>query len=91
MIWLAAAVLVTVFSTIEDGIYTSICTSLALLLYRIARPRGNFLGRAKVSAGDGSGASREVFLPLKLADPEERSKIAPDIDVRPPASGGHCL
>ncbi|KLO18575.1 high affinity sulfate permease [Schizopora paradoxa] len=86
VIWWAA-VLVTVFSTIEDGIYTSICTSLALLLYRIARPRGNFLGRAKVSVDDGSDASREVFLPLKLADPEERSKLAPGIDVRPPAPG----
>ena len=36
VIW-AAAVLITVFSSIENGIYTSICASLALLLVRIAQ------------------------------------------------------
>ncbi|KAL1740395.1 sulfate transporter family-domain-containing protein [Schizophyllum fasciatum] len=44
-IWLAA-VLTTVFSTIENGIYASICASLALLLVRVAHPRGHLLGRA---------------------------------------------
>jgi len=64
VIWLAA-VLVTVFSTIENGIYTSICTSLALLLIRIAHPRGYFLGKATLQMDSrGSGGSREVFVPL---------------------------
>ncbi|GJE97092.1 sulfate permease [Phanerochaete sordida] len=64
VIW-AAAVLVTVFSTIEDGIYTSICTSLALLLIRVARPRGYFLGKITLRAGAHEDAeSREVYVPL---------------------------
>ncbi|KAJ1308549.1 hypothetical protein OPQ81_004249 [Rhizoctonia solani] len=39
VIWLAA-VLVTIFSSIENGIYTSIIASVALLLIRIAVPGG---------------------------------------------------
>ncbi|KAG2146934.1 sulfate transporter family-domain-containing protein [Suillus bovinus] len=61
IIWLAA-VLVTVFSTIEDGIYTSISASFVLLLIRIAHPRGYFLG--KVTLTSDSTESREVFVPL---------------------------
>lgn len=43
-------VLVTVFTTIENGIYCTICISAALLLYRILRSRGRFLGRIKVQS-----------------------------------------
>ncbi|KAF2459756.1 sulfate transporter family-domain-containing protein [Lineolata rhizophorae] len=43
-----AGVLVTVFSSIENGVYTTICVSVALLLYRIFKARGRFLGRVKV-------------------------------------------
>jgi len=42
------AVFVSVFATIEVGIYTSVGCSVALLLYRIARPRGAFLGRVRL-------------------------------------------
>jgi len=44
IIW-SAAVLVTVFSMIENGIYTSILASLILLLIHIAHPRGYFIGK----------------------------------------------
>lgn len=40
-----AAVFITVFSTIEAGIYFSICASVAFLLLRIAKAKGEFLGR----------------------------------------------
>ncbi|KAK1755165.1 sulfate permease [Echria macrotheca] len=40
-------VIVTVFSTIENGIYCTICLSAAMLLFRILRARGRFLGRVK--------------------------------------------
>ncbi|KAI5823724.1 sulfate permease [Schizophyllum commune Tattone D] len=50
VIWLAA-VLITVFSTIENGIYVSICASLALLLIRVAHPRGKFLGKVILRRG----------------------------------------
>ncbi len=46
-IWVAA-VLVTIFSTIENGIYVSLSMSIALLIFRLAHPRGHFLGHVRV-------------------------------------------
>ena len=43
-----AGVLVTIFSTIEYGVYTTVCSSTALLLFRVFKARGRFLGRVKV-------------------------------------------
>ena len=43
-----AGVFVTVFSSIENGIYTTICTSVALLLFRVVKAKGRFLGKVKV-------------------------------------------
>ncbi len=84
-IWLAA-VLVTVFSTIENGIYTSICASLALLLIRVARPRGYFLGRVNLhlqATRNKPSESREVYLPLNL----KSTLVNSDVAVVPPAPG----
>ena len=66
VIW-AATVLVTVFSSIENGIYTCICASLGLFLVRLAHPRGSFLGKAIVR-GSTSNANdvHEVFVPLDI-------------------------
>lgn len=80
-IWLAA-VLVTVFSTIENGIYTSIVSSLALLLLRVAHPRGYFLGKVTLTNPQNDGESREVFLPLR---PDGVTN--PGVKVEPPAPG----
>ncbi|CAJ2500991.1 Uu.00g038440.m01.CDS01 [Anthostomella pinea] len=41
-------VIVTVFSTIEIGIYTTIATSFAVFLVRSLKAKGRFLGRVKV-------------------------------------------
>ncbi|CAK7219595.1 hypothetical protein SCUCBS95973_003868 [Sporothrix curviconia] len=41
-------VIVTVFSSIEDGIYSTISISAAMLLFRILRSKGSLLGRVKV-------------------------------------------
>lgn len=41
-------VLVTIFSSIENGIYCTVCVSLAVLLFRLAKARGQFLGQVKV-------------------------------------------
>ncbi|KAI0013399.1 putative sulfate permease [Xylariaceae sp. FL0662B] len=41
-------VFVTVFSTIEDGIYATICISFAIFLFRILKSHGRFLGKVKV-------------------------------------------
>ncbi|KAK6526551.1 Sulfate permease 2 [Orbilia ellipsospora] len=43
-----AGVFVSVFSSIENGIYTTISTSAALLLFRLAKAKGHFLGRIRV-------------------------------------------
>lgn len=43
-----AGVLVTVFSSIENGIYTTVCVSAALLLFRIFKAQGRLLGAVKV-------------------------------------------
>ncbi|KAF9036709.1 sulfate permease [Panaeolus papilionaceus] len=84
VIW-AAAVLVTIFSSIENGIYTSIVASLVLLLIRVARPRGAFLGKANVhvaGSAESKGSNREVFLPLSKTGITNF-----DIEVLPPSPG----
>ncbi|KAK6948661.1 hypothetical protein Daesc_010431 [Daldinia eschscholtzii] len=41
-------VFVTVFSTIENGIYATICISFAIFIFRVLKSRGRFLGRVQV-------------------------------------------
>ncbi|KAH8107159.1 sulfate permease [Cristinia sonorae] len=86
-IWLAA-VLVTVFSTIENGIYTSIITSLVLLLVRIARPRGYFLGKITLHLNKSDKKaetleSRDVYVPIT----PKGSLMNSDLKVTPPTPG----
>lgn len=42
-------IFITVFSSIEIGIYFSICWSCTILLYKIAFPTGQFLGRIEIA------------------------------------------
>jgi sodium-independent sulfate anion transporter 11 len=83
VIWWAA-VLVTVFSSIENGIYTSIIASIALLVLRIMVPRGQFLGKValKEDQDNKSRVIRQVFLPLD-SQTDDRSQIK----VTAPAPG----
>ncbi|KXT15073.1 hypothetical protein AC579_1506 [Pseudocercospora musae] len=48
MIIFFAGVIVTVFSTIEIGVYVTIASSMALFLFRAFKAQGRFLGRVKV-------------------------------------------
>jgi len=85
-IWFTA-VIVTIFTTIEIGVYTSVAASGALLLYRIARPRGSFLGRVRVHSEtlpSGEVKNRDVWIPLK---PATRG-YNPDVKVEDPSSTG---
>ncbi|SPN97577.1 probable sulfate permease SutB [Cephalotrichum gorgonifer] len=41
-------VFVSVFSSIENGIYATVCISAAILLFRMLRARGHFLGKVKI-------------------------------------------
>ena len=43
-----AGVFVTVFSSIENGIYTTVAVSAAILLFRAFKAKGRFLGKAKI-------------------------------------------
>ncbi|KAJ7273488.1 sulfate permease [Mycena haematopus] len=82
VIWFAA-VLTTVFSTVENGIYVSICTSVGLLLIRIAHPRGAFLGKVTVRGNRAdSKESRDVFVPLT-----KNGITNPHIQIDPPSPG----
>lgn len=60
------AVLWSIFHSIEAGIYWSLATSVVLLLFRIARPKGHFLGRVRIQPGSvESGVQpRDVYVPL---------------------------
>ncbi|KAG6821156.1 hypothetical protein H0H93_005376 [Arthromyces matolae] len=81
LIW-AAAVLITIFSSIENGIYTSICVSLALLLIRIAHPRGSFMGKVTITSNsvDAKGSqTREVFVPYSKKNLNSHLRIEPPI------------
>lgn len=42
-------VFITVFATIEDGIYWAMCASCANILWRMCLPNGAFLGRVRVA------------------------------------------
>lgn len=43
------AVIITVFSSIENGVYFAIAASAAVLLFRVAHPKGHFLGKIRVA------------------------------------------
>ena len=72
-------VFVTVFSTIEIGVYTTICLSLALLLYRFAKAQGAFLGKVKVHAVVGDRVLPEHG---GLSAPSFANSNNPDISAR---------
>ncbi|KAJ2716455.1 hypothetical protein H4R19_000639 [Coemansia spiralis] len=87
-----AGVLVSVFSSIDNGIYTTVIASAALLLFRIAKARGKFVGVVKVydrpvsNTPEGSqpvqGGPRNVFVPLDHSD-----GVNPSIRPQEPHSG----
>src|SRR5437762_13916144 len=65
-----ASVIVTIFGTPADGIYTSVGASIVVLLYRIARPGGEFLGRVRVQTIENGQTNsnsnfRSVYVPLR--------------------------
>lgn len=92
-----AGVFVTVFSSIENGIYTTICSSVAILLFRLVKARGRFLGKVHVHSvpgdrlGEASGSfdgadseksHRNIFLPISHNDGSN-----PDVIVQAPYPG----
>ncbi|KAF3046437.1 Sulfate permease 2 [Didymella heteroderae] len=66
-----AGVFVTVFSSIENGIYTTVCVSFALWAFRAFKARGRFLGRAKIHSVIGD----HLLDPTDEDKPQERKKL----------------
>lgn len=56
-----AGVLVTVFSSIENGIYTTICVSVAVLLFRVVKAHGHFMGKVKIHSVIGDHLIEDKF------------------------------
>ncbi|CAF3150050.1 unnamed protein product [Rotaria socialis] len=67
-------VIVTIFSTIEIGIYATVICSGSLLLFRIARARGEFVGRIQIRqvkltpTGSTHITNRNIYVPLNHSD-----------------------
>lgn len=91
-----ASVIITVFVTIEAGIYFSIASSVAFLLLRLAKAKPQFLGRIKyfpahhpVVSQDGSSAV-ELSIPIKPITrwvPLDLATHNPHLKVHPPPRG----
>lgn len=91
-------VFVSIFTSLENGIYVTVALSLALLLLRAARSQGRLMGRLQVhhyptarreaSDSDSQGllsssrCSRSAFLPLDRADASN-----PVVAVKSPRPG----
>lgn len=89
-------VIVIIFSTIEIGIYCTICVSIAVLLFRLAKARGQFLGAARIHSVIGDhilddtatlsnakfDSDRTVYLPISRADGSN-----PGIKIDQPSPG----
>jgi len=81
-----ASVSVTIFSTPANGIYTSVGASMVILLWRIAHPRGKFLGRVPIQAVEQDQSPslrkcRHVYVPLS------DKYVNPDVHVEDAAPG----
>jgi sodium-independent sulfate anion transporter 11 len=78
-------VIVSIFASIEVGIYCTVCISAAVLLFRVAKARGQFLGRVKVHSvvgdhlvdGEGKYGSLGNNLPSSDEDGFHRSIFLP--------------
>ena len=82
-----AGVLVTIFSSIENGIYTTICVSVAVLLFRVVKAQGRFMGKVRVHSvvgdhvlndgGKGSGQGKDGRIPQSDTDGNVRNVFLP--------------
>ena len=93
-------VLVTVFSTIDNGIYATVSISAAVLLFRVVKARGRFLGKVKVHSvvGDHIIDNNNHYGTFDQTDPDKGSRNIflpiehddgsnPEINVQAPYPG----
>ena len=91
-----AGVFVSIFTNIENGIYVTVAASGAVLLFRVAKSPGKFLGRVEVhhatrenvrgigplSDAAGSEKTHSTFIPLDRSDLSN-----PQVDIKTPYPG----
>lgn len=79
-------VFVTIFTSIEIGIYCTVCVAVAVLLFRLAKARGQFLGRVTIHSvvgdhliqGDGKyGSGNGADAPAGDSEISHRSIFLP--------------
>ncbi|CAB60015.1 putative sulfate permease C3H7.02 [Schizosaccharomyces pombe] len=78
------SVIVSVFSSIENGIYVSVCLAAALLLLRIAKPHGSFLGKIQAAnkyGSDNIANVRDIYVPLEMKEEN------PNLEIQSPPPG----
>ncbi|KAH8433105.1 SLC26/SulP family anion transporter [Aspergillus melleus] len=86
-------VIIIIFTEIEIGIYCTISVAAAVLLFRLAKARGQFLGRVRIHSVIGdhlltndedphSISPRAIYLPTTHSDGSN-----PDITIEQPAPG----
>ena len=90
-------IFVTIFSSIENGIYCTISISAAVLLYRVVKANGHFVGKVKVHSVVGDhlledkfhdqtktheDGTRNIFVPLDHNDGSN-----PNINIESPYPG----
>jgi solute carrier family 26 (sodium-independent sulfate anion transporter), member 11 len=76
-----ASVIVTIFTTLEIGIYVSFGVSMVILLYRVARPGGEFLGRARIKVVEGEDPGQGQVVYYDTYVPIRRKNLNPNIHV----------
>jgi sodium-independent sulfate anion transporter 11 len=74
-------VLVTVFSSIENGIYVTVSVSAGMFAFRLFKAKGRFMGRAKIHSVIGD----------HLLDPHEEDKMPSPGFKQKPAEGEHSI
>ncbi|KAL8927624.1 MAG: hypothetical protein Q9172_001253 [Xanthocarpia lactea] len=72
-------VIVTIFSSIENGIYATVSVSAAVLLYRVVKAQGRFMGKVKVRSAVGDQFKNEEKryrdIPLDTKANEDSARI----------------
>ncbi|KAG7664443.1 SUL2 [[Candida] subhashii] len=68
--------IITIFSSIESGIYFAIAASAAVLLFRIAKPHGQFLGKVQVAE-----IVNPIIIEASNDDTEDDSTSSDNIEI----------
>ncbi|KKK11989.1 hypothetical protein P175DRAFT_0168218 [Aspergillus ochraceoroseus IBT 24754] len=92
-------VFVTIFTSIEIGVYCTVCVSVAVLLFRVAKARGQFLGRVTIHSvlgdhlledgktGNGDASNSNTFQRTIFLPVNHADGSNPDVEVEQPFPG----